>query len=75
MDGPTIRDGLRRRKRWALILLLGAWLAFAFTIVPTAGQAPVLAIIPGIAFSLYLPWFFHTLSSLPRQPWRAERRL
>jgi hypothetical protein len=50
MDGPTIRDGLRRRKRWVLILLFGAWLVFAFTIIPTAGEPPILAIVPGIAF-------------------------
>ena len=26
MEYPTIRDRLRRRKRWALIVLAGAWL-------------------------------------------------
>jgi hypothetical protein len=50
MDGPSIRDGLRRKKRWALIVLFGSWLLFAFTIVPSAAEVPVLAIVPGIVF-------------------------
>ena len=51
MKSPTIRDALRRKKRWALVVLIGAWLLAGLSIFMEDNKAlQLLAILPVVAF-------------------------